>query len=243
MVNDIEPPHIKTNKSFRDIITADFESMSEPPIQGGCGYTLEDAIIIDINDPIVTKGMPFECVRLEYMLVEKRTYEELIIFRQDNDRYSGMSWHLLDQRLLRHNGRNYDKHIWEVMALPDKDWFELKEEWEGPNGFGTPEFDVDAHNRKRDSKSIRYITEYWFDITSLYGDRQYMSTWEINLERQTATSINGITLKLTKTNGKYEGVCLNPKDIPPDDLDNGILSGMVKEASLLYRMELERRNG
>jgi len=40
-----------------------------------------------------------------------------------------------------------------------------------------------------------------------------MSTWKINLENQTATSINGITFKLTETNGEYEGVCLNPKKI------------------------------
>ncbi len=48
-----------------------------------------------------------------------------------------------------------------------------------------------------------------------------MSNYKINLKEQTATSINGITFKLTKiTPGKYEGVCLNPKNIPPDDLGN-----------------------
>ena len=37
-------------------------------------------------------------------------------------------------------------------------------------------------------------------------------------------AINGITFKLTKTKlGEYEGVCLNPKNIPPDDLDDVIL--------------------
>ena len=69
-----------------------------------------------------------------------------------------------------------------------------------------------------------------------------MSTWKINLEQQTATSINGITFKLTETKqGEYEGVCLNPKDIPPDDLDDVILGRMIKEASIWYQMELERR--
>ena len=68
-----------------------------------------------------------------------------------------------------------------------------------------------------------------------------MSTWKINLEQQTATSINGITFKLTETNGVYEGVCLNPKDIPPDDLDDVILSRLIKEAGMFYRMELEKR--
>ena len=68
-----------------------------------------------------------------------------------------------------------------------------------------------------------------------------MSTWKINLKEQTATAINGITFKLTETKqGEYEGVCLNPKDIPPDDLDDVILGRMIKEAGMFYRM---RRRG
>ena len=38
-----------------------------------------------------------------------------------------------------------------------------------------------------------------------------------------------------------EGVCRNPKDIPPDDLDDVMLGRMIKEASIWYQMELERR--
>jgi hypothetical protein len=69
-----------------------------------------------------------------------------------------------------------------------------------------------------------------------------MSTYKINLKEQTATSINGITFKLTETNpGEFEGVCLNPKDIPPDDLDDVILGRMIKEAVVFYKMELGRR--
>jgi hypothetical protein len=68
-----------------------------------------------------------------------------------------------------------------------------------------------------------------------------MSTWKINLKEQTATSINGITFKLAETKpGEYEGVCLNPKDIPPDDLDDQILGRMIKEAGVCFKMELER---
>ena len=70
-----------------------------------------------------------------------------------------------------------------------------------------------------------------------------MSTYKINLKDQTATSINGITFKLTETTpGEYEGVCLNPKDIPPDDLDDEILSRMIKEAGMFYKMGLERKD-
>ncbi|MFT4579550.1 MAG: hypothetical protein ACI8PD_002217 [Nitrospinales bacterium] len=41
-----------------------------------------------------------------------------------------------------------------------------------------------------------------------------------------------MTFKLTEKNGEYEGVCLNPTDIPPDDLDDVILSRMIKEAGM-----------
>ena len=68
-----------------------------------------------------------------------------------------------------------------------------------------------------------------------------MGSYKINIENQTATSINGITFKLTETKpGEYEGVCLNPKDISPDDLDDVILGRMVKEAGVFYRVELEK---
>ncbi len=69
---------------------------------------------------------------------------------------------------------------------------------------------------------------------------QELPNWKINLKEQTATSINGITFKLTETKpGEYEGVCLNPKDIPPDDMDDVILGRMIKEAGAWYQMELD----
>ena len=71
-----------------------------------------------------------------------------------------------------------------------------------------------------------------------------MSTYKINLKEQTATSINGITFKLTETKqGEYEGLCLNPSQIPPDDMDDVILGRMVKEAGMFYKMELDREKG
>ena len=67
-----------------------------------------------------------------------------------------------------------------------------------------------------------------------------MSTWNINLEKKTATSINGITFKLTEVEpDTFQWICANPKDIPPDDLDDEILSKMVKEAVAVYQWQLK----
>ena len=63
-----------------------------------------------------------------------------------------------------------------------------------------------------------------------------MSTWKINLKEGTATSINGITFKLTETKqGEYEGLCLNPSQIPPDDLDDVTLGKIVKKRGCFIR--------
>ncbi len=168
---DIQPPRLRSKESPREILAADFKSLCELPIRGGWGYTLDDAVIIDKNDPAAPQGMPFDGVSLEYVFVEKRICEELIIFRPKGDRYSGIKWNLLRQELTSHNGRSYDVLEFEVTALPDKDWEELKAEWEGPNGYASPAFDIDGHIKKRDSRTIRYVTKYYFDITSFYGSK------------------------------------------------------------------------
>lgn len=163
---EIQPPRLSSKESPREILAADFKSLPELPIRGGWGYTLDEAVIIDKHDSAAPQGIPFDGVGLEYVFVEKRIYEELIIFRPKDDGYSGIKWNLLRQGLASKNGRTYDVLEFEVTAIPDKDWNELKTEWEGPDGFSSPTFDSDGHIKKKDSRTIRYVTKYFFDITS-----------------------------------------------------------------------------
>lgn len=171
MAIEINAPRLRTSESPRDILAADFKSLGELPIRGGWGYVVDDAVIIDKNDPVVPYGSPFDGVGLEYLFVEKRIYEELIVFRPVDDRYSGICWNLLKQELTTYGNRSLDVLTFEVTALPEKDWEALKEEWESPSGNGSPGFDTDAHLQKRDSRTIRYVTQYFFDITSFLESR------------------------------------------------------------------------
>jgi len=67
-----------------------------------------------------------------------------------------------------------------------------------------------------------------------------MSSWNIDLDKKTATSINGITFKLIEVEPDiFQWICANPKDIPPDDLDDEILGKMVKEANARYQWQLK----
>ena len=66
-------------------------------------------------------------------------------------------------------------------------------------------------------------------------------TWNINLDKKTATSINGITFKLTEVKpDTFKWICANPKDIPPDDLDDEILAKMVNEADAMHNLTINQ---
>ena len=93
-----EPLQLITKESPRQIIFEDFKL--DLPITGGWGYDFESACVIDKNDSIVSKGIPFNGVSIEYVFVEKRIYEEMVIFRQANEKYSGIRWELKTQELL-----------------------------------------------------------------------------------------------------------------------------------------------
>ena len=47
-------------------------------------------------------------------------------------------------------------------------------------------------------------------------------------------TVSCIHISTETTPGEYEGLCLNPKDIPPDDLDDVILGRMMEEAIVYY---------
>jgi len=120
--------------------------------------------------PLVDPALPFNGVGVEYVFVEKRIYEEMIIFRPDGETFSGINWKPQLQECLQEAGRVFDRLVFEITAFHNSDWEELKAEYEGPQGFRSPGFNAEAHEKKRQEKMVRCTREFWFDITSFYGD-------------------------------------------------------------------------
>jgi hypothetical protein len=160
---------LKTQKTPREILEADFPSVGRLPISGGWGYDQATACIIDKDDPYVDPTVPFNGVAIEYLFAEKRLYEELIIFRSKGHKYYHIDKQRIMQRLLHVDGRNYDVLVFEVTAFIENDFNFLKEAYEGPNGIINPDFDRQAHEELHRSLMRRGTREYWFDITSFYG--------------------------------------------------------------------------
>jgi hypothetical protein len=166
MTIKIDKPIIRSQETPRQIIFENYKSLNgELPITGGWGYAKDDAVIIDKNDPVVPEGLPFDGVDIEYIFVEKRIYEELIILG-----HAGVDWEQVEQRLVEsHDGRRCDVLTYEVTALSETDWNEFQDEAKENNYFKDSSEDFAAHMEKRDSKTISYTTEYWFDVTSFFA--------------------------------------------------------------------------
>ena len=157
-------PQASTKRSPRDAV-----ALADPPglpIQGGWGYDIESACVIDRSDPMLKPGKPFNLIRIEKAFVERRIYQELIIGRDPGDQFSGIEWKLLDQRLLHSSDKQHDVLRYEISAFRDQDWAVLREEYTGDHGFGTSGFDADAHERRRNAMRVTLTREFWFDVTN-----------------------------------------------------------------------------
>ena len=139
------------------------------PIIGGWGYSLEDCVIIDKNDPSVDQNIPFDGIDIEYRFVEKRIYAELIVFREFGEAFSGITWDRKAQYLKGIEQKMFDVLDVTVTAFKERDWEFLKTEWEENNAFSDDEEGKNNHMNKRAHHSYFYDTQFWFDITSFFG--------------------------------------------------------------------------
>ncbi len=153
----------------REILEHDFKSIGSIPISGGWGYTKDDAVIIDKDDPSVQKGIPFDGVGIEKIFVEKRTYEELIIFKPEGLKFNGIKWDMLNQSLINDKDRHFDLLEYRICGHLDEDWKYLKEEYEKNNYFEGNREGMLRHEEEHSKRLLCYETEFWFDITSFFG--------------------------------------------------------------------------
>ena len=160
-----EPLQLVTKESPRQIIFEDFKL--DLPIKGGWGYDFETACIIDKNDPTLSSAMPFNGIDIEYVFIEKRIYEEMIIFRRNDEKYSGIRWNLETQEMLLNQDKPYDKLVFNIVGFKDEVWNELTSRFQEIQQSGKLELiaELDAY---RELKALRLVREFYFDISSFY---------------------------------------------------------------------------
>jgi len=162
-------------RSPREVIAELFPSIGkELSISGGWGQDKENACVLEKEATFSIALAEWDDTSIEKVFVEKRIYIELIVMAPPQKRCSGIEWRIIGQEILHENSRVFEHLTFSVTALLDRDWDELKAEWEGPNGYGSDSFDLEGHLSKRADRTIRLQREFWFDITawvdhSIYG--------------------------------------------------------------------------
>lgn len=149
---------IFTKETPKQIILEDFKI--NLPISGGWGYSFDTACVIDKNNS--EDNNLFE---VEQIFVEKRIYEEMIIFRDINEKYFGIRWELESQKLIKQNDKKYDYLVFSVIAFTEAVWQELTNRFEAIEHKENSALlnDLDVY---RESKSLKFKREYYFDISS-----------------------------------------------------------------------------
>jgi hypothetical protein len=156
---------IDTDLALREVLAQDFPSdCADLTISGGWGYSKDRAIVfVPDNLPI-----PTDFVSLEYHISQKIFYEELIIFRPEGYRFSGIASNLKTQKLIEDGGRKFNQLTFSVSCWSDWHWEQLKKEWEESDFGNRTGFDHEAHAARRDSSQVRYERDIWFDITDVF---------------------------------------------------------------------------
>lgn len=133
------------------------------PISGEWGYTSETPVVFEYRQG----DMPVDYIAWERAFVEKRIYSECIVFRSEDNRFSGVEWQLQGQRLVSVKDRKVDELTFEVEMLLDRDFEELKKEWEENSGFFWDTERRDIHMQRRSDLTYNYTSVFYFDVTSV----------------------------------------------------------------------------
>jgi hypothetical protein len=127
---------------------------------------MQEAIVIERSP--AGKSTSLEGISLQYLLIEKRLFEELVIFRPEGNRFGGIEWKLQQQQLVQRNNHWYDHFSVFVTAHREHDYNQLQDEWEANSN--NDHFNRLEHLHKHEALKCWYVTDFWFDITSFYEE-------------------------------------------------------------------------
>lgn len=163
--NSIQP--IRTNETLRQVLMEDYpRDCLNLPIAGGWGYSQADAIVFVRND-FSSPQAARDFVSLEYHVAQKIIYEELIIFRPKDFKFSGIEMKRDVQKTIEDDHRKYDVLEYTISCWSDWHWEQLEQEWT-ENDFGErPNFSKEAHAAKRNASQVSYERHFWFNITDV----------------------------------------------------------------------------
>ena len=155
--------------SPREILREHFPRTADQcNFSGGWGYDADHATIVKEFDPEINPDEKFDGVSLEYAFIDKRIREELIFSRPEGERFEELDSSTIEQRLMDINGVPHDYILVEVTAYPEKEWNELKADWESHDFYKDDPEGREANLARKEACKITYQAEYYFNISDFF---------------------------------------------------------------------------
>ena len=153
----------------REILREHFpRTANQCNFSGGWGYDAEHATVVKEFDPEINPDEKFDGVSLEYAFIDKRIREELIFSRSEGERFEELDSCTIEQRLLDINGVPHDHILVEVTAFPEREWNELKDDWEAHDGYKDDPEGRKRNLERKEACKITYQAEYYFSISDFF---------------------------------------------------------------------------
>jgi len=147
--------NIPAGDDIREVIKSAFDI--ELDISGAWGYEREQALIINSTQ------IPLQ--QLQHSLASMRAFIEMNLTMPEEKRYGAINVNETKRECISEDGKIYDKVVYEISGMPERDYERLIEEYK--QGYESPDFDIDAHFRKRKEVTVIFEKPFWFDITDI----------------------------------------------------------------------------
>ncbi len=147
--------NIPSGDDIRSVIKSAFDVDLE--LSGDWGYDREHALVIHRTD------VPLQ--QMEHTLASMRAFIEMNMTQPEERRYGAINVNETARECISENNRIYDKIEFEISGMLESDYEALIDEYKA--GYGSPEFDMQAHFQKRKEKTVLFRKPFWFDITDV----------------------------------------------------------------------------
>jgi len=148
---------ISSDEKIATLIEAAFDT--KLPVVGGWGYHKDDATIIQSNP----NNLPLS--QIEHMLASMRAYLEMSITQPEPQRYGSINLNEKERETITEDDRCYHKVIYEISAMKESDYATFIEEYK--EGYGSDDFNMEAHFQRRKEATLIRHEPYWFEVSAL----------------------------------------------------------------------------
>jgi len=148
---------ILSKENIQQLIKSAFDT--NLPVSGGWGYNQQEATILESNED----ALPLS--QIEHMLASMRTYLEMNMTLEKEDRYGSINLNELSRKTIEENGSVYDKVTYEISAMKETSYTDFITEYK--EKYGKKDFDLEEHFKRRKKETLTRVVTHWFEVGKL----------------------------------------------------------------------------